>query len=187
MIIIGITGTIGAGKGTVVEYLVRKKGYIHFSVRVFILKEIRQHNLPETRDSMRVVANQLRKTHSPSYIVDSLYDLALASGFNSVIESIRTEGEIISLRQKGSFYLLSVDADPRLRYDRITKRGSETDYVSYEEFINNEKAESVSADPGRQNLIRCMELSDFRLTNNGKREELFSQLENILTIIHKNN
>ena len=28
MIIIGITGTLGAGKGTVVNYLVEKKGFV---------------------------------------------------------------------------------------------------------------------------------------------------------------
>ena len=41
MIVIGITGTIGAGKGTIVEYLVEKKGFLHFSVREFLLKKIR--------------------------------------------------------------------------------------------------------------------------------------------------
>ena len=40
MLIIGITGTLGAGKGTVVEYLVEKKGFDHYSVRAFLLKEI---------------------------------------------------------------------------------------------------------------------------------------------------
>ena len=33
-IIIGITGTLGAGKGTVVEYL-KKKSFKHYSVRSF--------------------------------------------------------------------------------------------------------------------------------------------------------
>lgn len=40
MLIIGITGTIGAGKGTVSDYLVNKKGFKHFSVREFLIKEI---------------------------------------------------------------------------------------------------------------------------------------------------
>ena len=40
MKIIGITGTIGAGKGTIVDYLVLQKGYEHYSVRSFIKEEI---------------------------------------------------------------------------------------------------------------------------------------------------
>jgi len=71
--IIGITGTLGSGKGTIVDYLVKQKGFIHFSVRQFILEEIRKRNLPQNRDSMVMVANDLRKKNSPSYITDQLY------------------------------------------------------------------------------------------------------------------
>ena len=61
MLVIGITGTLGAGKGTMVEYLIKEKGFNHFSVRQFLLEEIRKRNLPENRDSMVVVANELTK------------------------------------------------------------------------------------------------------------------------------
>ncbi len=40
MLIIGITGTLGAGKGTIVEYLEKEMGFDHLSVRDFITKEI---------------------------------------------------------------------------------------------------------------------------------------------------
>ena len=40
MIIIGITGTLGAGKGTIVDYLVQEKGFKHYSVRNYLIKEI---------------------------------------------------------------------------------------------------------------------------------------------------
>ena len=36
MIIIGITGTLGAGKGTIVDYLCKKRGFLHYSVREFL-------------------------------------------------------------------------------------------------------------------------------------------------------
>ena len=36
MITIGITGTLGAGKGTIVDYLIEKRGFVHYSVRAFI-------------------------------------------------------------------------------------------------------------------------------------------------------
>ena len=104
MIIIGITGTIGAGKGTLVEYLKQKEHFRHFSVRGFLTQEILRRQLPVNRDTMTHVANELRATHSPSYIIDQLYNQAVQQGKNAVIESIRTPGEILSLRKKKQLF-----------------------------------------------------------------------------------
>jgi dephospho-CoA kinase len=180
MLIIGITGTLGAGKGTVVEYLVKEKGFNHFSVRQFLLEEIRKQNLPENRDSMVVVANAFRRLNSPSYITDQLYIQAMHSGRNAVIESIRTPGEIDSLTQKGSFYLIAVDADPKTRYERITKRNSETDQIDFDTFVNNEQREMTSTDPNNQNLKKCREMADFVFRNDGSINELYEKVEEVL-------
>jgi dephospho-CoA kinase len=184
MIIIGITGTLGAGKGTIVEYLVREKGFIHFSVRSFITGEILRQGLPVDRDSMVVVANKLRADHSPSYIIDQLYIQALQSGKNCIIESIRTPGEVQSLREKGNFLLFAVDADPQLRYERIVMRNSETDRISYETFVENEKREMQSDDPNKQNIGKCIEQADQVFMNNSSVEMLFCQVEKSLKGYH---
>jgi len=180
MICIGITGTIGAGKGTVVEYLVENKGFRHFSVRGFLLEKIRFEGLPEDRDSMFLLGNRLRAEYGPSYAVDCLYELACREKGNCVIESIRSTGEIISLRKKGRFYLMAIDADQTLRYKRIVERKSETDRISFSVFKENEEREMSSVDPARQNLRECIRLADFILTNNGTKEELFREVEKIL-------
>ena len=177
MIIIGITGTIGAGKGTVVEYLVEKKGFVHYSVREFLLTEIRKQGLPENRDSMFHLANDLRTRYSPSWVTDQLYFAALSSGVNCVIESIRTPGEAESLRSKGNFFLFAIDADPKIRYQRILSRQSETDDISFETFLENEKREMMTSDPNKPNLKKCIAMADALLLNNGSKEELYLQVE----------
>lgn len=180
MVCIGITGTLGAGKGTVVEYLERSRGLKHFSVRGFLLELIRLEGMPENRDSMFLLGNRLRKSYGPSYIVDSLYKQASSTGENCIIESIRTTGEAASLKSKGNFFLLAVDADPKLRYERILERKSETDTVSFATFTENEQREMTSADPDKQNIRECIRMADFLLTNNGSREQLYRQVEDIL-------
>jgi len=180
LIIIGITGTLGAGKSIVVDYLVKKKGFAHFSVRDFLLREIREQGLPEDRDSMFDVANALRAAHSPSYIVDRLFGMARAGKKNCVIESIRTPGEVDSLRTKGTFYLLAVDARPETRYQRIQLRNSETDRVSFGDFLEDERREMSSTDPSRQNLRKCIEMADVVLMNDGTIEELHRKIESAL-------
>jgi dephospho-CoA kinase len=183
MIIIGITGTLGAGKGTVVEYLEKEKGFDHYSVRAFLLKDIRRRGMAENRDSMVVVANELRRINGPSYVTDQLYNEAVAIGKNCIIESIRTPGEIDSLRKKGQFYLFAVDADPGVRYKRITARSSETDNISFETFTENETREMSATDPNKQNLKGCIQQADFVFNNDGSKEDLFREVEKILTQI----
>jgi dephospho-CoA kinase len=181
MIIIGITGTLGAGKGTIVDYLVQEKGFVHFSVRGFITEEINRQGLPVNRDNMVFVANKLRADNSPSWIIDQLYEQALLTGKKCIIESIRTPGEVESLREKGNFLLFAVDADPMLRYDRIVMRNSETDRISFVTFVENEEREMQSNDPNKQNIGKCIGQADYIFYNNSTVAELYRQVEEELS------
>lgn len=185
MVIIGITGTLGAGKGTIVEFLVREKGFVHYSVREFLTGELEKQGKIVNRDNMVIIANDLRKEHSPSYIVEQLFEKASLSGNNCIIESIRTPGEVESLKKKGNFYLFAVDALSKLRYHRILLRNSATDNVSYETFINNELREMDSDDPNKQNLKKCISMADFIFENNDTIEDLNKEVEKTLNIINK--
>lgn len=180
MNIIGITGTLGAGKGTVVDYLVNHYGYKHYSVRGYLIEEAQRRGMDLNRDTFVVVANDLRANHSPSYITDQLYLQAAENGVNAIIESVRTPGEVESLRQQEHFLLFAVDADPKIRYERVVLRGSETDHISYETFLENEAREMSSTDPNHQNIGRCMQMADYVFYNDGNFENLYQQVEQVL-------
>ena len=180
MFIIGITGTLGAGKGTIVEYLKEKKNFRHYSVRDYLIKEIERQGLPVNRDSMTSVANRLRSEHHPAYIVEELYKQAVLAGENAVIESIRTPGEVDFLRKQGNFYLFAVDAGPKIRYERIRQRASETDHIDFDTFLSNEAREMTATDPNKQNLGKCIRMADFRFDNNGDFTALFEEVDRVI-------
>ena len=180
MKIIGITGTLGAGKGTIVDYLIQHYGFKHYSVRGYLIEEATRRGMEINRDTFVEVANDLRAKHTPSFITDELYKQAEADGANAVIESIRTPGEVESLRQNAHFLLFAVDADPKIRYERIVSRNSETDHVSFETFLENELREMSSSDPNHQNVGRCMEMADYVFQNNGDFDDLYRQVEEAL-------
>jgi dephospho-CoA kinase len=185
MFIIGITGTLGAGKGTIVDYLKEKRNFRHYSVREYLIKEIDKQGFPVNRDSMTSVANRLRSDHHPAYIVEELYKQAVRAGENAVIESIRTPGEVDFLRKQSSFCLFAVDADPKIRYRRIRQRASETDHIDFETFISNEAREMSTTDPSKQNLSRCIQMADFRFDNNGDVTSLYTRVDLVLRQITK--
>lgn len=177
--IIGITGTLAAGKGTIVDYL-KQKGFKHYSVREFLIEEIKRLGLEINRDSMVLVANELRERNSPSFIVEELYKRAKLINEDVIIESLRTPGEVKSLKKEKDFFLFAIDANPDIRYSRAIERASETDNIDFETFITNEKREWTNTDPSKQNIKECVEMADFRFQNNGTMEELFEKVNRVL-------
>ncbi len=180
MKIIGITGTLGAGKGTIVDYLTKHHKFHHFSVREYLSRIIRERNEVVNRDTLVAVANELRAQNTPSFIAEELYPAARQSGGDCIIESIRTVGEVNSLHSKGNFTLFAVDADQRLRYERIVERASETDKITFDVFVENENREMTNTDPNKQNLSACMQLADYRFLNNGSFDLLYRQIDEVL-------
>ncbi len=129
---------------------------------------------------MVMLANELRAANSPSFIAEELYRVAKEAGKECIIESIRTVGEITSLRKQENFYLFAVDADQKLRYTRIVERASETDKINFETFVDNELREMTNTDPNKQNLDACMRLADFTFLNNGSFDDLYRQIDTVL-------
>jgi len=174
--IIGVTGTNGSGKGEVARYLVAEKGFTHFSSREIITEEIVRRGMPVNRDSMNVVANDMRAKTGATYPQEQLYERAAAHGGDAVIESVREVPGAQFLRAHGAF-LIGVDADQRERYERITKRASATDHVDFDTFVAQEEREMENPDPAKQNVGGVMKIVDATLLNNGTFEEFHQEID----------
>ncbi len=179
MKIIWLTGTNGAGKGTVVEYLM-KKWFTHYSMSGALKKYIKERWLPINRDTMTKVSSELRKEFWPWCLVKELYSIAEKEWKDCIIESIRNLKEIEILKNTWDFSLWAIDADQEIRYQRIKLRGSEKDDVSFEKFQAQEKLEADNTEAHKHNIFWCIKKADVLLNNNGTVKELHQQIDKVL-------
>ena len=183
MIVIGITGTLGAGKGTVVDYLVNKKNFKHYSVSGYLKEILLKKNIEVNRTSLQDMGNKLREKYGPDYITCKLFEKAKIDGCDAIIESIRNPKEAEFIKSQKNGYLFAVDANQKTRYLRIKKRASEKDRVTFSQFKEQEKKELQSKDPNAQNLPKCISMADFKFDNNGTIEKLHEEVEKVFNKI----
>lgn len=176
--IVGITGMNGAGKGAVVEIL-KQKGYKHYSASGYLLEEVIKLNMPQNRDSLIWMGNNLREQYGPGYVAEELFKRAKEDGSKAIIESIRTLGEVLVLKKAGGI-LLAVDADQKIRFERVVKRGGIKDEVTWEEFVEQENGELKSIDTNKQNLLACRNAAVEVVNNNGTLKDLEIQINDFL-------
>lgn len=179
--VVGITGTIGAGKGETSRYLAERYGFVPLFVRSVVREELERRGLPVDRDRMRELANQIRSERGADWFVRELIRKAQNEHLPQVIiDSIRVPAEAEAVRDAGGI-IIAVDADRKIRYKRVVERASETDRVSYEDFVRQEEAE-MTGDGGvaSQNLSAVVEGADVFFENNGALEELHQKIDALM-------
>lgn len=182
--IIGLTGKNGSGKGEVAEFL-KKCGYAYHSLSDEIRVAMKAQSVDITRENMIVFANKMRSEKGPSYFAEKVLS-KLDPDKNYIVDSIRNPFEVESLRKRDDFFLVCVDAESQIRFERLKSRNRESDPTTYEHFIKVEAKEAGSNDPSTQQLNRTIELADAQVENNTTVEELHEQVRHVLRALAMN-
>ncbi|MDB5244332.1 MAG: hypothetical protein JWN18_202 [Parcubacteria group bacterium] len=177
--IIGIVGTIGSGKGAVVQYL-KQKAFTHYSGSGLLREILSARGEDVNRDAYSRIAQELREK-DPLELCKLLYARVLSDQpDHAVLEALHTMEEVEFVRGIGG-KIIGIDADIALRYERITKRGSEKDLITYEKFTEQSKREDEgSFDPSTHNIRAALGIADVVLTNNGPLQDLYTQIDKAL-------
>lgn len=183
MLLLGITGTDGAGKGTLVDYLVEQKGFTHYSARAIWLVEIAKRGIEPTRANMRLVANEMRAEYGNDFLITYyLRKIGEEKPERAAIESIRTTAEAETLKKHGGV-LIAVDADQKVRYERVQRRRSSSDQVTFEEFAAHEELEANDPNPHGMQKRKVMQMADYTIENSGDVDGFRKRIDDVLTHI----
>ena len=175
MNIIGIVGSVASGKGVVTEYLIKKYGYTSFSLSSLVHDELKKRGITTfTRSTLQDIGDELRKKEGDDVLAKMAIKklptsprLRGASKIQKIIiEGIRNPGEVVYLRTIPGFFLISVDAPQKIRYERVIKRGKPWDPKSWEEFLQVDKRDNKdNKHTNGQQVRECMKLADVHLRN----------------------
>jgi dCMP deaminase len=177
-VILGLTGKFAAGKGTVAERLMAL-GYRYHSLSDILREELAARGVPEGRDALREIGNEIRQTGGPGVLAKRLVE-RLGQGGDHIVDSIRNPAEVAELRALPNFALIAVDASADVRFARLRSRDRTGDPQTREAFNAMEEAELASDDPTTQQLLATLALADHGLDNGGDLAALSADLQALL-------
>lgn len=184
--IIGVSGTNGSGKDTIMEFLSANYEYLFMSATDMLQAELLAKNLPTDRLHKSELSAKWRRQHGYGVIVQKAYEAfeQHASTYTGlVVGSLRHPAEAEAIHELGGT-VLWIDADPKVRYDRIQSndRGrAAEDQISYEQFLADEAREMhPTGDGATLNIAAVKELADITIYNDTDIAGLESQLSAVL-------
>lgn len=178
---IGLAGTNGAGKDTVGEMLAERHNFFIASATDTLAEGLREKGWSIDREHKAKLSAEWRRQYGMSAVVDhalELYEPRKNEYGGFAVGSLRHPGEADRIHELGGI-VVWVDADPEVRYARITSasRGSDKaveDKKTYEEFlVEQEREMHHSGDKATLSIADVKARADIFLMNNGDDIEAF--------------
>ena len=184
MKVIGLTGTIGAGKKAVKDVLKAKIDSFDVVLSDVIRVELERKRGRADRKTLQDMGNDMRRMYGKHILAKLAVEYLSKKKEYVVIDGIRNPGEIQYLRQRfgSDFKLVAIDADPKIRFERITKRAQAKDAKTWEEFVAmDERDQGVGEPEYGQQVKACMEMADFKIVNDGDENSLKQKVDEIVS------
>lgn len=179
--IFGFVGHIASGKGAACDYFHEKHaaGYHRFSA---ILRDlVVRLYLPDDRDHLIRMSEALRREFGEDTLARVMAaDVANDPAGIICIDGIRRVQDMMNLRQIAGFKLIYIEANPKIRYERLILRAQRSDEKNktFEQFLADEQR------PTETSIDEVKKQADIFINNNGSIEEFYIQLEKLCANQH---
>ncbi|WP_296886946.1 nucleoside monophosphate kinase [uncultured Methanobrevibacter sp.] len=174
MRIMGVSGLPGSGKGFVSD-IATEKGAMIVSMGDIIREEAKKRG-----ESTKETAKNLRKEHGQCIVAEMTIEKIKKlqeEGFESsiLVDGIRSQYEVNLFKKNfDNFIIVSIFANPKLRFERIKSRKREDDTTDYDVFVERDQRE---LDFGIGNVIS---LSDKIIINESDIESFEQKIREFL-------
>lgn len=172
-IVVGLTGRIASGKGTVTRHLVetyradktRSSDPLRETLDIF--------SVPQNREHLDALSTFVRETYGENVIAQAVKRYLTKSEAGVVIfDGMRRLVDVEMIRSFEHSLFIFVDTHKDIRYTRSVERNENVgdDTMTYEEFL------AKDSDEPQQQIEALKEYADIILDNNGSPDELSKQL-----------
>jgi dephospho-CoA kinase len=186
MKVIGLTGTMGSGKNSVKEIILHRYSCYHVALSDVIRGEIEKKKGMMSRTLLQDMGNEMRQKYGPHILALLAIEYLPRDKDITIVDGIRNPAEIDYLKKKfgSNFVMIAVDASDEVRFERIKGRNESKDPKNLDEFrVQDARDKGMSEPPYGQRVADCVARADFKVDNNGTREQLELQVAGLLSQI----
>ncbi len=168
---------MAGGKETVKKYL--EKNHQAKSCRFSsIMRDILNRlYLENTRDNMQKLSSTLREVYGEDILAKSIKREVEDLKANMIIvDGVRRQADIKYLKELKNFYLIAIEANSKIRYERLKKRAENPGdkQKTYQDFLNDHQKEAD------REITSVMKKADYVIDNNVSLKELYNQIDKII-------
>ena len=181
-IIIGLTGQIACGKGVVKNFLIENYQANDYRFSSILRDVLKRLNIEESRVNIAKMSTLLRQGFSEDLLAQAMAkDVKNDPSTFIVIDGIRRMADIKFLKELDNFFLVSIEAEAEIRYQRVVERNENPgdDKKTWEDFLVDERAET------EQQIPETMGQANFTINNNGSWDELWQEIHNLVKKINE--
>jgi len=177
-IILGLAGEIASGKGAATKYIIEKYNGSSQRFSTMLRDVLDRLYLEQSRENMQNLSTSLRKTFGEDVLARAMSeDVKKDESEIILIDGVRRLPDIKYLKELPEFKLIYIETEIEKRYERIIKRGENSDdnQKTYAEFVKDHEGEAE---------LRIKDLkkdADYIIDNNQDIKELHSQIDRIIS------
>ncbi|MDO8573061.1 MAG: hypothetical protein Q7S11_04905 [bacterium] len=189
IIVIGLTGQIGAGKGVLANILVEEFGFIYFSLsdrvrKIATAREQGPRDEQTGREFLQNIGNDARIQFGGEALAELTAGCAfadLAGGKDRIIfDGIRNPNEVSFLKRIPGFKLIAVIATQEKRFENVIARDRPTDPKSWKDFRRlDDRDLGIGENALGQNVMQCIEMADLTLLNADTKENFTIKVQGL--------